>query len=55
MTRNLIDYYLEILERLENIENATKEMVFTLLNIDDKTKLIQLTKMTDEELTEALR
>ena len=54
MKADLIQYYLEILKRFENIKEAKKEMTFNLLNIDDKETLIELQKMTDEELIDAL-
>lgn len=54
MLANLIPEYQKVLKRLMNIEKATKEMTFNLLNIDDKAHLQALGKMTDEELVKAL-
>lgn len=54
MKHNLLDYYDQILERLENIDETTKAMVFNLLNIDDEYQLSLLTKMSDEELIAVL-
>ena len=50
MTGNLLEYYVKILKRLENIEEATKEMTFNLMNIEDKEQLEALLRMTDKEL-----
>ena len=55
MNGNLLNYYDKVLERLENIEEASKEMVFQLMNIEDKQTLIRLSKMTDKELIEYLQ
>ena len=54
MLASLTDYYVEVLKRLENIEEATKEMTFNLLEINDKNTLKKLAKMTDKELIKAL-
>ena len=50
MTGNLLENYVKILKRLENIEEATKEMTFNLMNIEDKEQLEALLRMTDKEL-----
>ena len=44
-----------ILKRLIDIDKATKEMTFNLMKIEEKEKLEELAKMTDEELIEALK
>ena len=52
--RNLLEQYDKVLERLENIKRASKEMVFNLLNIDDKEALDYLARMSDKELINKL-
>lgn len=55
MDGNLIQYYLKVLKRLENIEKATIEMTFNLMNIEDKQTLQKLAKMSDKELVAYLQ
>ena len=49
MTRTLLEYYDNVLARLEKL-TANKEMVFNLLNIEDKETLEKLIQMNDKEL-----
>ena len=55
MDGNLLNYYDKVLEKLENIEKTSKEMVFRLMKIEDKKTLVRLSKMTDEELVNYLQ
>ena len=54
MTRDLLEQYDKVLERLEHIEGATKEMVFVVLNIDEKEEIERLLRMSDKELIDYL-
>jgi len=49
MTGELLAEYDKVLEKLENMENVTKAMVFHVLAINDKTMLEKLMKMSDKE------
>ena len=49
MTGELLAEYDKVLEKLENMENVTKAMVFHVLAINDKTKMEKLMKMSDKE------
>ena len=55
MDGDLLNYYDKVLEKLENIEKTSKEMVFRLMKIEDKKTLVRLSKMTDEELVNYLQ
>ena len=54
MNGKLLDEYDKILERLEKVDWVTKAMVFNVLAIDEKTPLLKLMKLSDEELRLAL-
>ena len=55
MNGKLLEEYDKILERLENIEATTKEMVFNLMNIEDKNELDLVFRMEDKYLIEYLK
>ena len=54
MTGKLLDYYDKLLERLENIEELNKKMIFKLLKIEDKETLELLIEMDDKSLIKFL-
>ena len=54
MKRSLLEQYDKVLERLENNPKVKMEMVFNLLNTDNKEELEELIVMKDEELIKAL-
>ena len=55
MNGKLLEEYDKILERLESIEATTKEMVFNLMNIEDKNELDLVFRMEDKYLIEYLK
>jgi len=54
MKRELLEEYDKVLERLENVDWATLEMSFHLLEIHDKETLNKLANLSDDKLKEML-
>ena len=54
MTGKYLEEYTFILRRLENLDGATKKIIFRLMNIESKEALDYLAALSDEDLIEKL-